>query len=69
MVFFDVLGLTMVAYPARVGSIINYMVAIATLIYLAKKCLRPSNVGKYRHTKCPINVPTVLWVSVCESPL
>lgn len=45
MVFFDVLGLTMVAYPARVGSIINYMVAIATLIYLAKKCLRPSNVG------------------------
>ncbi|KAI5091417.1 endoplasmic reticulum metallopeptidase 1 [Silurus meridionalis] len=37
MVFFDVLGVTMVAYPARVGSIINYMVVIATLIYLAKK--------------------------------
>ncbi|KAB5549202.1 hypothetical protein PHYPO_G00064680 [Pangasianodon hypophthalmus] len=45
MVFFDVLGVVMVAYPARVGSIINYMVTIATLIYLAKKCLRPSNVG------------------------
>ncbi|XP_046723668.1 endoplasmic reticulum metallopeptidase 1 [Silurus meridionalis] len=45
MVFFDVLGVTMVAYPARVGSIINYMVVIATLIYLAKKSLRPSNVG------------------------
>ncbi|MCJ8741119.1 hypothetical protein PDJAM_G00067050 [Pangasius djambal] len=45
MVFFDVLGVVMVAYPARVGFIINYMVAIATLIYLAKKCLRPSNVG------------------------
>ncbi|XP_053333817.1 endoplasmic reticulum metallopeptidase 1-like [Clarias gariepinus] len=45
MVFFDVLGVTMVAYPARVGSIINYMVAIATLIYLAKKCLRTSSLG------------------------
>lgn len=51
MVFFDVLGVAMVAYPARVGSIINYMVAIATLIYLAKKCLRPSNVGRYTHTQ------------------
>lgn len=52
MVFFDVLGVAMVAYPARVGSIINYMVAIATLVYLAKKCLRPSNVGMciYTHT-------------------
>ncbi|TSK72062.1 Endoplasmic reticulum metallopeptidase 1 [Bagarius yarrelli] len=40
MVFFDVLGVVMVAYPARVGSIINYMVATATLIYLAKKCGR-----------------------------
>ncbi|KAM9450555.1 endoplasmic reticulum metallopeptidase 1-like isoform 1-T1 [Clarias gariepinus] len=44
MVFFDVLGLTMVVYPARVGSIINYVVAVAALIYLAKKCLWPKEV-------------------------
>ncbi|XP_062868297.1 endoplasmic reticulum metallopeptidase 1 [Trichomycterus rosablanca] len=45
MVFFDVLGMVMVAYPARVGTIINYLVVIATLIYLAKKCMRSRNVG------------------------
>ncbi|KAF5894251.1 endoplasmic reticulum metallopeptidase 1, partial [Clarias magur] len=44
MVFFDVLGLTMVVYPARVGSIINYAVAFAGFIYLAKTYLWPRNV-------------------------
>ncbi|KAM9450553.1 endoplasmic reticulum metallopeptidase 1-like isoform 1-T1 [Clarias gariepinus] len=49
MVFFDVLGLTMVVYPARVGSIINYAVAVASFIYLAKKYLWPKEVcGRYR---------------------
>lgn len=46
MVFFDVLGVAMVAYPARVGNIINYLVAIATLIYLAKKCKQSRNGGE-----------------------
>ncbi|XP_051960365.1 endoplasmic reticulum metallopeptidase 1-like isoform X1 [Xyrauchen texanus] len=45
MVFFDLLGMTVVAYPARVGAIINYMAAVATLIYLGRKCMLPSNVG------------------------
>ncbi|ROL46785.1 Endoplasmic reticulum metallopeptidase 1 [Anabarilius grahami] len=45
MVFFDLLGVTVVAYPARVGTIINYMAAVATAIYLGKKCMLTSNVG------------------------
>uniref|UniRef100_A0A4W5PUZ0 Endoplasmic reticulum metallopeptidase 1/1-A TM domain-containing protein n=1 Tax=Hucho hucho TaxID=62062 RepID=A0A4W5PUZ0_9TELE len=45
MVFFDLLGMVMVAYPARVGTIINYMTAMATFLYLFKKCSHPSNVG------------------------
>ncbi|KAA0719665.1 Endoplasmic reticulum metallopeptidase 1 [Triplophysa tibetana] len=45
MVFFDLLGVMVVAYPARVGTIINYMVAVATFIYLGKKCMLPKNVG------------------------
>ncbi|MGH0155337.1 UNVERIFIED_CONTAM: hypothetical protein FKN15_029335 [Acipenser sinensis] len=45
MVFFDVLGVFMVAYPARVGTIINYMVTVAAFIYLGKKCSLPNNVG------------------------
>ena len=46
MVFFDLLGMVVVAYPAHVGTIINYMTAIATFIYLFKKCFHPSNMGK-----------------------
>uniref|UniRef100_A0A8C7QF84 Endoplasmic reticulum metallopeptidase 1 n=1 Tax=Oncorhynchus mykiss TaxID=8022 RepID=A0A8C7QF84_ONCMY len=47
MVFFDLLGMVVVAYPARVGTIINYMTAMATFLYLFKKCSHPSNVGRY----------------------
>ncbi|XP_077442292.1 endoplasmic reticulum metallopeptidase 1 [Vanacampus margaritifer] len=45
MVFFDVLGVAVVAYPARVGTILNYMVAVATFLYLARKASQPGNRG------------------------
>ncbi|XP_076020140.1 endoplasmic reticulum metallopeptidase 1 [Genypterus blacodes] len=45
MVFFDLLGVVVVAYPARVGTILNYMVATATFLYLAKKASQPGNGG------------------------
>uniref|UniRef100_A0A3B3D0G3 Endoplasmic reticulum metallopeptidase 1 n=1 Tax=Oryzias melastigma TaxID=30732 RepID=A0A3B3D0G3_ORYME len=45
MVFFDVLGVVVVAYPARVGTILNYMVATAAFLYLAKKASLPGNGG------------------------
>uniref|UniRef100_A0A673YAU5 Endoplasmic reticulum metallopeptidase 1 n=1 Tax=Salmo trutta TaxID=8032 RepID=A0A673YAU5_SALTR len=50
MVFFDLLGMVVVAYPARVGTIINYMTAMATFLYLFKKCSHPSNVVFLLHT-------------------
>uniref|UniRef100_A0A8D2ZN83 Endoplasmic reticulum metallopeptidase 1 n=1 Tax=Scophthalmus maximus TaxID=52904 RepID=A0A8D2ZN83_SCOMX len=43
MVFFDLLGVVVVAYPARVGTILNYLVAAATFLYLAKKASLPGN--------------------------
>lgn len=46
MVFFDLLGVVVVAYPARVGTILNYMVAAATFLYLAKKASLPGNRGR-----------------------
>lgn len=46
MVFFDVLGVVVVAYPARVGTILNYMVATAAFLYLAKKASLPGNGGR-----------------------
>lgn len=45
MVFFDVLGVVVVAYPARVGTILNYVVAMAAFLYLAKKASLPGNAG------------------------
>lgn len=46
MVFFDLLGVVVVAYPARVGTILNYMVATAAFLYLAKKASLPGNAGR-----------------------
>lgn len=45
MVFFDVLGLLVVAYPARVGLILNSIVVAAVVLYLGKKCLQPNATG------------------------
>lgn len=47
MVFFDVLGLFVVAYPSRVGSIINCMVVMVVVLYLGKKLLQPKRKSKY----------------------
>uniref|UniRef100_A0A8C9SZ12 Endoplasmic reticulum metallopeptidase 1 n=1 Tax=Scleropages formosus TaxID=113540 RepID=A0A8C9SZ12_SCLFO len=60
MVFFDLLGVFMVAYPARVGTIINYMAAMATFLYLGKKCSLPS--GRYaRELFCATGLAVLSW--------
>lgn len=63
MVFFDLLGVIVVAYPARVGTILNYMVAAATFIYLAKKATLPGNAGgRYvRDLACATGVSILSW--------
>uniref|UniRef100_A0A8C4YGM8 Endoplasmic reticulum metallopeptidase 1 n=1 Tax=Gopherus evgoodei TaxID=1825980 RepID=A0A8C4YGM8_9SAUR len=43
VVFFDVFGLFVLAYPARVGTIMNYMITAVTVLYLGKKILQPRN--------------------------
>ncbi|XP_053709473.1 endoplasmic reticulum metallopeptidase 1-like [Synchiropus splendidus] len=63
MVFFDLLGVVMVAYPARVGTILNYLVAMATFVYLAKKASQPGN-GGFRYVRslaCATGVAVVSW--------
>ncbi|KAM4809607.1 endoplasmic reticulum metallopeptidase 1 [Rhinophrynus dorsalis] len=40
MVFFDVCGLFVLSYPARVGTIINYITAAFVLFYLGKKIMK-----------------------------
>uniref|UniRef100_A0A3Q1K5W1 Endoplasmic reticulum metallopeptidase 1 n=1 Tax=Anabas testudineus TaxID=64144 RepID=A0A3Q1K5W1_ANATE len=63
MVFFDLLGVVVVAYPARVGTILNYMVATATFLYLAKKASLPGNGGgRYiRDLACATGVAVLSW--------
>ncbi|KAK2523755.1 endoplasmic reticulum metallopeptidase 1 [Columba livia] len=41
VVFFDVFGLFVLAYPARVGIIMNYITAAIAFFYLSKKILQP----------------------------
>ncbi|XP_062905257.1 endoplasmic reticulum metallopeptidase 1 [Mobula hypostoma] len=49
MVFFDVLGMFVVAYPKRIGTIINCLVAVATALYLGRKfSLSKSSGSLYR---------------------
>uniref|UniRef100_A0A8C6SIH7 Endoplasmic reticulum metallopeptidase 1 n=1 Tax=Neogobius melanostomus TaxID=47308 RepID=A0A8C6SIH7_9GOBI len=57
MVFFDLLGVVAVAYPARVGAILNYMVAAATFIYLAKKASLRGNAD----LACATGVTILCW--------
>lgn len=47
MVFFDVLGLFVIAYPSRVGAILNCLVVTAVVLYLGKKLLRPKHKSEY----------------------
>uniref|UniRef100_A0A3Q3FWJ9 Endoplasmic reticulum metallopeptidase 1 n=1 Tax=Labrus bergylta TaxID=56723 RepID=A0A3Q3FWJ9_9LABR len=57
MVFFDLLGVIVVAYPARVGTILNYMVAMATFLYLARKASLPGN----GDLACATGVTVLSW--------
>uniref|UniRef100_A0A8C9ZAF6 Endoplasmic reticulum metallopeptidase 1 n=1 Tax=Sander lucioperca TaxID=283035 RepID=A0A8C9ZAF6_SANLU len=57
MVFFDLLGVVVVAYPSRVGTILNYIVATATFLYLAKKASRPGN----GDLACATGVAVLSW--------
>ncbi|XP_010891145.2 endoplasmic reticulum metallopeptidase 1 [Esox lucius] len=62
MVFFDLLGMVVVAYPAHVGTIINYLAAMATFLYLFKKSSHPSNMG-WRYLKELANATAVVILS------
>ncbi|XP_062984619.1 endoplasmic reticulum metallopeptidase 1 [Elgaria multicarinata webbii] len=41
VVFFDVFGMFVLAYPARVGAIMNYVITALAVLYLGKKILQP----------------------------
>ncbi|XP_045879345.1 endoplasmic reticulum metallopeptidase 1 [Meles meles] len=63
MVFFDVLGLFVVAYPSRVGAVINCMVVTAVVLYLGKKLLQPKHkTDTYRKDFfCALGITLISW--------
>ncbi|KAL2099603.1 hypothetical protein ACEWY4_003997 [Coilia grayii] len=71
MVFFDLLGVVVVAYPARVGTIINCLVTMATFFYLGKKYVMPSNIGGrcVRELVYAVGVALLSWLVTLLSVL
>ncbi|KAL1787365.1 endoplasmic reticulum metallopeptidase 1 [Sigmodon hispidus] len=63
MVFFDVFGLFVIAYPSRVGVIINYMVVMAVILYLGRKLLQPKhrNANYTRDFLCGLAITFTSW--------
>ncbi|XP_054439081.1 endoplasmic reticulum metallopeptidase 1 isoform X3 [Pteronotus mesoamericanus] len=63
MVFFDVLGLFVIAYPSRVGSIINCMVVMAAVLYLGKKLLQPRHktANYVKDFFCGLGITLISW--------
>uniref|UniRef100_A0A8D2QGZ9 Endoplasmic reticulum metallopeptidase 1 n=1 Tax=Zonotrichia albicollis TaxID=44394 RepID=A0A8D2QGZ9_ZONAL len=52
VVFFDILGLFVLAYPARVGTIMNYITSAIAFFYLSKKVLQPKPRGNFYFIIC-----------------
>ncbi|XP_041042950.1 endoplasmic reticulum metallopeptidase 1 isoform X3 [Carcharodon carcharias] len=71
MVFFDVLGLFVVAYPQRIGAIINYLVAVAAIVYLGKKFSISVNQGSHyrRDLLYGIGVTLICWFIIFVTTL
>ncbi|XP_023577707.1 endoplasmic reticulum metallopeptidase 1 [Octodon degus] len=63
MVFFDVLGLFVIAYPYRVGLIINSMVGMAAVLYLGRKLLqpKPKSVNYTKDFLCGLGITFISW--------
>uniref|UniRef100_A0A8C9MDT0 Endoplasmic reticulum metallopeptidase 1 n=1 Tax=Serinus canaria TaxID=9135 RepID=A0A8C9MDT0_SERCA len=67
VVFFDILGLFVLAYPARVGTIMNYITAAIAFFYLSKKVLQPKPRGNLTLTSWVCTLVAVLLVAVFVS--
>ncbi|XP_051876368.1 endoplasmic reticulum metallopeptidase 1 isoform X2 [Pristis pectinata] len=63
VVFFDVLGLFVVAYPKRIGTIINCLVAVATVLYLGRKFSLSKSYGSHYRSDLlyGIGITIICW--------
>ncbi|TRY97146.1 hypothetical protein DNTS_032795 [Danionella cerebrum] len=61
-VFFDVLGIAAVAYPARIGSILNLAAVLATLLYLSTRSRGQGGVCYLRALAGGVCVTLLSWL-------
>ncbi|KAG8536684.1 hypothetical protein GDO81_025849, partial [Engystomops pustulosus] len=71
LVFFDVSGMFVVSYPARIGTIINYVIAAAALFYLSKKTIKYRRGGKNyaRDLMVGLFINVTSWISALVTVL
>ncbi|XP_063311179.1 endoplasmic reticulum metallopeptidase 1 [Pelobates fuscus] len=71
MIFFDVCGLFVLCYPARIGTMINYIVAAITFFYLSKKIRKYKLIGVHYSwdLMCGLFITIVSWISALVSVL
>uniref|UniRef100_A0A8C6ZI82 Endoplasmic reticulum metallopeptidase 1 n=1 Tax=Nothoprocta perdicaria TaxID=30464 RepID=A0A8C6ZI82_NOTPE len=70
VVFFDILGLFVLAYPARVGTIMNYIIAAIAFIYLSKKILQPkTKVNNMKKFFTAFGLTLLSWLSTLVTVL
>ncbi|XP_062456249.1 endoplasmic reticulum metallopeptidase 1 [Rhea pennata] len=71
VVFFDILGLFVLAYPARVGTIINSVIAAIAFLYLSKKVLQPKAraVSNLRKFFMAFGLTLLSWISALVTVL
>ncbi|KAM4052330.1 endoplasmic reticulum metallopeptidase 1 [Anomaloglossus baeobatrachus] len=65
LIFFDVSGLFLLSYPARIGTIINYIIAAITLFYLSKKTIkyRRGGTNYARDLMIGLFITVTSWIS------
>ncbi|CAJ0940492.1 unnamed protein product [Ranitomeya imitator] len=71
LIFFDVSGLFVVSYPARIGTIINYVIAAVTLFYLSKKTIKYRRAGTNyaRDLMIGLSINVTSWISALVTVL
>ncbi|XP_056377971.1 endoplasmic reticulum metallopeptidase 1 isoform X3 [Hyla sarda] len=71
LIFFDVSGMFLVSYPARIGTIINYTIAAVTLFYLSKKTIkyRKGGINYARDLMIGLFISVTSWISALVTVL
>ncbi|KFV72631.1 Endoplasmic reticulum metallopeptidase 1, partial [Struthio camelus australis] len=71
VVFFDILGLFVLAYPARVGTIMNYMILAIAALYLSKKVFQPKTraISNLKKFSTAFGLTLLSWISALVTVL